>query len=454
MQDDIFPKQIESEKAVLCSLLVKPSLVDDVLAVVAAEDFFSEENQTIFQAIQTLVEENRKFDVLILAAELKRLGTLERIGGYPYLAEIAATECNAVHATVYAQEVRKASVLRSIQLVASSTFKEAQNYSNVEDVLAKAEQRLNEIRDGAVVESVTPLSDVVDETFGMIESRKSKGVEGIQTGFRSLDSLLGGFHPSELIILAARPGVGKTALALNFAEAVARSQQDAVLYVSLEMAKTELVSRLLCSKSGVTNRRIKNGTFNECDWMYLQSASEQLKRELFYIDDTPARSIAEISATARRLKRQIPLQLVVIDYLQLVEPDNVKLPRQEQVATMTRKLKQLARHLELPVLCLAQLNRQVEATKDARPKLSQLRESGAIEQDADVVLFIHREDYGLSNAEVEKNDCRGKSTLFVAKQRSGPTGDLPLFWNGETGTFSEPKPTFGNKTDDFDEYSF
>lgn len=452
-REEIFPKQIESEKAVLCSMLVKPDVIDDVMTIVSSDDFFSDANRTIFHAMTTLVEDGRKFDAIVLSAEIQRLGKLEQIGGFPYLGEIIATECNAELATNYAQEVRKSAVLRSIQLFASSTFKEAQNYSHVEEVLAKAEQKLCEIRDGTITESVSPIAASIVDTFAAIEARRTNGVDGIPTGFRKLDDLLGGFHPSELLILAARPGVGKTALALNFAEAVAQTK-NAVLYVSLEMNRTELITRLIASKSRVHNRKIKNGLYNDCDWMAMQNAAKELEREPILIDDTPSRTIAEIASTARRIQRQTPLSLVVIDYLQLVEPENTKIPRQEQVATMTRKLKQLARNLEVPVLCLAQLNRQVEATKDARPKLSQLRESGAIEQDADVVMFIHREDYGLSSDEVEKKDCRGKSTLIVAKQRSGPTGDVTLTWNGDTGIFDEPKPAFGNKTNDFDEYHF
>jgi replicative DNA helicase len=259
-------------------------------------------------------------------------------------------------------------------------------------------------------------------------------IGGVETGFTDLDTLCGGLHNSELIILAARPSMGKTAFAMNIAEHVAIGQRRPVLFVSLEMACLELADRLLCSSAQVNGHRLRNGTISQEDRRRLVQKSSEIGTAPLYIDDTPGRTLTEIAAVARRLKRKQELSLVVIDYLQLIEPDNPRDPRQEQVARIARRLKMMSRELDIPVLCLAQLNRQAEASRDNRPRLNHLRESGAIEQDADVVMFVHREEYYQSNDE-DRERVKGQAEIIVAKQRNGPTDDVKLLWQQDYTRF-------------------
>jgi replicative DNA helicase len=254
---------------------------------------------------------------------------------------------------------------------------------------------------------------------------------GIETGFKDLDSLTGGLHNSELVILAARPSMGKTALALNMAEYVAIELNITVLFVSLEMSSLELADRLLCSRARVDSHRLRNGTISNDDRRKLVERAGEISQAPLFVDDTPSRNMTEIAATARRLKRKNELGLIVIDYLQLIDPDNLRDQRQEQVARIARRLKGLARELEVPVLCLAQLNRQAEVAKENRPRLSHLRESGAIEQDADTVMLLHRPD------RYEPGQHEGIIEIIVAKQRNGPTGDIKLAWLSKFTRFED-----------------
>ncbi len=293
-------------------------------------------------------------------------------------------------------------------------------------MVSEAEQKIFAVHDARSRDQVTSIHDLLVEAFDRIDARLERG-EGVgtPTGLRDLDNLTGGLHDSELVILAARPSMGKTALATNIAEYVTIAAGVPTLFVSLEMARLELAQRMLCSQGKIDASKFRSGFLSGEDRQKLVEASARLGKAPLFVDDTPSRTVTEIAACARRLKRKENLGLLVIDYLQLIQPDNPKDPRQEQVARMTRRLKALARELKIPILCLAQLNRQPEATREShRPRLSHLRESGAIEQDADVVLFIHREEYYHPDNEDEK----GRADLIVAKQRNGPTGTVKLAW--------------------------
>jgi replicative DNA helicase len=260
----------------------------------------------------------------------------------------------------------------------------------------------------------------------------------VETGFPDLDHLLGGLHQSELTILAARPSMGKTALAMNIGEHVAIATREPVLFISLEMSSVELIDRMLCSLAQVNSHRMRAGTVRHEDRQRLVDKAAEISAAPLYVDDSPSRTVTEIAAAARRTtKKEGKLGLVIIDYLQLIEPDNPRDPRQEQVAKIARRLKGLAREIKVPVLCLAQLNRQAEATRENhRPRLSHLRESGAIEQDADVVMFVHREEYYRSGDEQE--EVAGQAEIIVAKQRNGPVGDVKLMWQKEYTRFVSP----------------
>jgi replicative DNA helicase len=268
--------------------------------------------------------------------------------------------------------------------------------------------------------------------------------------FTDFDTLTGGLHNSELIILAARPSMGKTALAMNIAENVAIKLRLPVLFVSLEMSSVEMADRLLCSVARVNGHRLRNGTLSNEDFKRLVQTAAEVSHAPLFVDDSPSRMVSEIGAAARRVRRRCDgqLGLIVIDYLQLIEPDNPKDPRQEQVARITRRLKGLAREMKVPVLCLAQLNRQAEDSKDHRPRLSHLRESGAIEQDADVVMFVHREEY--FHRGDEQHQYAGEAEMIVAKQRNGPVGDVKLVWRKEFTRFENNAP---ERLQEFDEYN-
>ena len=271
---------------------------------------------------------------------------------------------------------------------------------------------------------------------------------GVETLLTDFDAMTGGLHESELIILAARPSMGKTALAMNIAENVAVEQGAPVLFVSLEMASIELADRLLCSRARVNGHRLRNGTISTDDRKRLVDTAAEISEAPLFVDDSPSRTVTEIAAAARRIRRHGDhLGLIVIDYLQLLEPDNPRDPRQEQVSRMTRRLKGLAREMKVPILCLSQLNRQAEDSKDHRPRLSHLRESGAIEQDADVVMFVHREEYYLRGEEAEQ--VAGQGEIIISKQRNGPVGDVELIWRKEFTRFENKAPERLQEFDDF-----
>ena len=310
-------------------------------------------------------------------------------------------------------------------------------------MLSLAEQKIFAILDERGAGELSNIRDILQEAMVRIDARMKNEhtIGGIETGFRDFDTLTGGLHDSELIILAARPSMGKTALALNIGEFSALKSDTTTLFVSLEMSSVELADRMLCSLAKVNGQRLRNGTISNDDRRKLVEKAAEMSQAPLFVDDTPSRTMTEIAAAARRLKRKSNLGLVIIDYLQLIEPDNPRDPRQEQVAKIARRLKGLARELRVPVLCLAQLNRQAEVSRDNRPRLSHLRESGAIEQDADVVMFIHREEYYQTNEE-DRAKVAGQADLIIAKQRNGPIGEIKLTWMKDFTRFgdSEHRP--------------
>jgi len=336
----------------------------------------------------------------------------------------------AAHAAYYAEIVRDKAIVRS--LIRSSTEILHDAYDETIDpreMLGRAEVKVFSILDSGNSSKLNEIHEVLEQSLLRIDARMKRGdaLGGLETGFFDFDQMTGGLHASELLILAARPSMGKTALALNIAEHTAIEQQAPTLFVSLEMSAIELGDRLLCSAARVNSHRLRNGSISNEDRQHLVQKAAEIGHSPLFIDDAPSRNMTEISAAARRLKRRHGLGLIVIDYLQLIEPDNPKDPRQEQVAKIARRLKGLARELEVPLLCLAQLNRQAEQTRDNKPRLSHLRESGAIEQDADVVMFVHREEYFQTNEE-DRDRLAGEAELIIGKQRNGPTGDIKLTW--------------------------
>ena len=435
--DRLPPQNLDAERGVLGSLLLDPVLCDEVALILRAEDFYADAHRKLYHHMITMHGEGGRLDTTLLVERLRQAGDLEAVGGTAFLAEILQAVPVAAHATYYARIVRDKSTLRSLIHASTEILRDAYDPThNPRELVGRAEEKIFAVHDERSAEQVANMHDVLVDAFAHIDHRlKHGGATGIPTGFNDFDSLTGGLHDSELVILAARPSMGKTALATNIADHVAVESNVTTLMVSLEMARLELAQRMLCSRGRIDGHKFRAGYLSSEDREDLVKASAELSKAPLFIDDSPSRTVTEIAATARRLKRRNQLGLVVIDYLQLIEPENPSDPRQEQVAKIARRLKGLARELKVPVLCLAQLNRQAEVTKDNRPRMSHLRESGAIEQDADVVMFVHREEYYMSREEARERDLVGKAELIVAKQRNGPTDDVKLTWRQEYTRF-------------------
>ncbi|MFM9024412.1 MAG: replicative DNA helicase [Planctomycetaceae bacterium] len=431
------PANVDAERAILGSILLKPDVCDDIALVIRVEDFFDESHQILYRHLLELHDSGKRVDATIVLERLRTKGDLERVGGAAALSEVIESVPHAAHAAHYAQIVRDKSMLRSLIEAGTDILRDAYEAADEpRQLLARAEERIFSILERRSSAEAKTIQAVLEDVMVRMDARMKHehAIGGVETGFTELDTLCGGLHNSELVILAARPSMGKTALAMNIAEHVAITLRQPVLFVSLEMACLELADRLLCSAAQVNGHRLRNGTISQEDRRRLVQKSAEIGTAPLYIDDTPGRTLTEIAAVARRLKRKHGLALVVIDYLQLIEPDNPRDPRQEQVARIARRLKTMCRELDIPVLCLAQLNRQAEQSRDNRPRLNHLRESGAIEQDADVVMFVHREESDQTNAE-DRERVKGSAEIIVAKQRNGPIGDIKLLWQHDYTRF-------------------
>lgn len=431
------PQSVEAEKGVLGSLLLLDELCDEVATIVRSRDFYYPENQAIFRHLLEIHEEGKRIDITLLYERLKQFNEFDSCGGAAYLEEIVHAVPTAANAIHYAQIVRDKSTLRDLISNHTQILREAADQTHEpRELLAKAEAGLFRILEDRGGVDVLTMEDVLHQALERIEDRLASGggISGVSTGLVDLDGLIGGLHESELIILAGRPSMGKTALAMNIAEHVAIVDQQSTLFVSLEMSRLELAERMLCSRGRINSHKLRSGFLSSTDHKRLVSTAAETSSAPLFINDSPSMTMTDIAATARRLKRRQKLKLLVIDYLQLIEPDNDSDPRQEQVARIARRLKGLARELKIPVLCLAQLNRQAEVTRDNRPRLSHLRESGAIEQDADVVMFVHRDEYYATTDE-ERAAVAGQAMVIVAKQRNGPTGEKKVRWTQEFTRF-------------------
>ncbi len=436
--DRPLPYDLDAERGVLGSIFVKPDVCDEVALILRPDDFYDEAHRKIFEQMLTMHDQGKKIDITLLVDRLKAAGDFELVGGAAYLGKVIHAVPNAAHAAYYAEIVREKSTSRALIQAATDILRDAYDASlEAKQLLSQAEQRVFSILDGRNSSTVTSIREILNDALDRIDARL-KGEHtsgGVETHFRDFDAMTGGLHNSELIVLAARPSMGKTALAMNIAENVALQSRLPVLFVSLEMSAIELADRMLCSVARVNGHRLRNGTISNDDRKRLVKTAAEISQAPLFVDDSPSRTVTEIAAAARRIRRRCgdQLGLIVIDYLQLIEPDNPKDPRQEQVARITRRLKGLAREMRVPILCLAQLNRQAEDSKDHRPRLSHLRESGAIEQDADVVMFVHREEY--YHRGEEQQEFAGQAEIIVAKQRNGPVGEVPLVWQKEFTRF-------------------
>jgi replicative DNA helicase len=435
--DRIPPQNLEAEACVLGSILLDNETAALVVPYLRKEHFYKTAHQLIYEAIIDLVNENKAVDAVILRDELERKGKLEEVGGTLYLTEIMETVPSAANAEYYAGIVRDKSSLRSLIRVSTEIIRDAyEAQDSTAEILDRAEKHFFEVTQKRVASQALPISEVLKETFDLIDSLHGdgSGVTGLSTGFYDLNEITNGFQPSELAILAGRPSMGKTTLALNILENIGVEQQRPAAFFSLEMSKQQVAQNLLCLMSGVDAHKMRKGMLEDSDWHKLSREAGRLSEAPIFIDDTPGLSTMELRAKARRLKAFQNIQLVVLDYLQLMEVYSRAESRQQEISMISRMLKSLARELEIPVLALSQLSRAVEARESHRPRLSDLRESGAIEQDADLVMLMYREEY----YKPEKEEAKRKAEVIVAKQRNGPTGSVQLIFLKEFLKFGDP----------------
>ncbi|AMV17357.1 replicative DNA helicase [Planctomyces sp. SH-PL14] len=454
--DKVPPQDLEAERCVLGSVLIHNQAMDDVVGHVQKDHFYADAHRKMFDAIHAMYEGGiRGIDAVTLRDELDRRGDIDAVGGVPYILKVLETVPHAAHAEYYAKIVRNKALQRSLIDVCTDSLREAYHgHDDIEDILARAEKNIFEIVENQTGISKNAIADILEETFARIFERMDKegAISGIPTGFNSLDDMLSGFQPSELIVLAARPAMGKTALVCNFALAISKyahgvweNDQAAgkptrnapgggVLLFSLEQSKLELAERLLCIHAKLNGHKLRQGTLDEMEQYALTEGSNELRHFPIFIDDQAGQTMTRIAAVSRRLKRSNDIGIVIIDYLQLIEAEDKNLPREQQISSITRRLKFLAKELHIPVIALGQLNRGVEQREDKRPRLADLRESGAIEQDADIVMFLHRPDA------YEPDDRPGEADLIVAKNRHGPIGTAELVWLKHALKFGDKSP--------------
>ncbi len=422
--EKIPPQNIEAEQAVLGSMLLDRDIIDLVADFLRDEDFYRKEHRDIYNVIIFLREEGEPVDLVTVTERLRLKGKLDGVGGAAYLSSLASVVPTAANAVHYARIVAEKSLLRDLIKAASRIVQHAYEESmEVNDILDTAEKMIFDLTHRRKDEGFIGIKEILLETFDRLEklNQEEKTVTGVPT-FTDLDKLLSGLQKSDLIICAARPGMGKTSFCLNIAQNAAVRNGIAVAIFSLEMSGEQLALRLLSSEAMIDQYKLRTGKLGSEDWEKLTQAVAPLSRAPIYIDDTPGISPMEIRAKCRRLQKEVKnLGLVIIDYLQLIHSKHRGENRQQEISEISRSLKALARELKVPVLALSQLSRAVEHTQDKRPSLSHLRESGALEQDSDCVLFIHREDYFNSDSE-----RKGIAEIIVAKHRNGPVGSVEL----------------------------
>jgi replicative DNA helicase len=432
------PVSPEAEAAVLGSMLLDRECIGDVIEHINADCFSLTEHRIIFESILSLYESNSEIDLVLLRDELKKRKSLDAVGGVDYLVRIAESVPSSANAAYYARIVKDKSMLRDLAHACGQIINEAcEEAGEVGEKLDEAEQRIFAITEKKIQGSAEPIKNLITQAFEAIEHRKGTDITGKPTGYMELDQMLCGLHNGEMIIMAGRPSMGKTSFALNVAEHMGADENLPIVVFSLEMSRQQLTERLLCSRSGVDAQLVRKGMLGADDMGKLTQAGGELFEKPIFIDDSPGLTPLMIRAKCRRLKSQYDIQAVFIDYLQLMSMGGRVESRQQEISTISRYLKALARELNVPVVVLSQLNRGTESREGNRPKMSDLRESGSIEQDADVVILLHREDYyHRGDPEWEENN---EAEVIIAKQRNGPVGTVKLIFDGRLTRF---KPMF------------
>ena len=428
------PHDIDAEQAVLGSMLTDKDAVNAAIETLKEDAFYREDNRAIYQAIINLYSKSEPIDIITLKDELESMDKFEQVGGYEYLASLPDKVPTTANVQKYIKIVEEKALLRNLIKTANEIIELGYDPAeDVEDIMDNAEKKIFDIMQSKNQKGYTPIKDVLVESFTKLEElyNRKQYITGVPTGFVELDYKTAGLHGSELILVAARPAMGKTAFALNIATNAALRGNAPVAIFSLEMSKDQLVNRILCSEAMVDSNKVRTGKLEEDDWVKLAGAIGPLSESEIYIDDTPGISVMEIRTKCRKLKMEKNIGLVVIDYLQLVQGSNKRqASREQEISEISRSLKILAKEINVPVIALSQLSRAVEQRPDHRPMLSDLRESGAIEQDADIVMFLYRDDY--YNKESEKKDI---AEVIIAKQRGGQTGTVELLWMGNYTKF-------------------
>jgi replicative DNA helicase len=429
------PQSIEAEQAILGALLINPETISKVVDVLEPEQFYRKAHQVIYAGIVDLYSKSEPIDIVTLSQFLKDKGSLDGVGGRQYLTDLAMSIATTANAEYYAKTVAEKSLLRNLIKAGSEIVQSCYEDHDADLVVDKAEQLIFGIAQRRNLSALTHIKDIVNESFARIEKRYENRdvLSGIPSGFYDLDEMTSGFQKSDLIIVAARPSMGKTALILNIAQHCAVEAKQPCAVFSLEMSKEQLVQRLLCAEARIDANKMRTGFLQSSDWQSLAAAMGRLGEAPLFIDDSAAVTALDVRAKARRLKAEMKgnLGMIMIDYIQLMQGRSSKDGnRVQEISEISRNLKQLARELDCPVIALSQLSRAVEARQNKRPMLSDLRESGAIEQDADIVMFIYRDEY--YNPETDK---RGEAEIIIAKQRNGPVGTVELLYQASITRF-------------------
>lgn len=438
------PQDKDLEEAVLGALMLEKDAYTVVCDILKAESFYEPANRKIYEAIQSLGAAQQPIDMLTVTEQLRLNGTLDEVGGPIFVSELTSRVASGAHVDYHARIVAQKYLARELITFASEIERKAFDESNdVDDLMQEAEGRLFEISQRNVKKDVTQIDPVIGQAIEQIQAaaNRSSGLSGLETGYHELDKLTSGWQNSDLIIIAARPAMGKTAFVLSMAKNMSVNYNTPVAIFSLEMSNLQLVNRLVSNVCELPSEKIKSGQLTPMEWDQLMARVKHLYGAPMFIDDTPSLSIFELRTKARRLVREHNVRILIIDYLQLMNASGMKFgSREQEVSMISRSLKQLAKELNIPIIALSQLNRSVESRgegKDGkRPQLSDLRESGAIEQDADIVCFIHRPEYYLrSGTDAEGNDIRGMAEFIVAKHRSGSVADVQLRFRAEFARF-------------------
>lgn len=440
------PQAIDIEKVVLGALMIDKDAFTVVSEIIKPETFYEARHQKIYEAVQSLNLQEKPVDIMTVTEELRHKGTLEDVGGPAYVVELSSQVASSAHieyhAHILAQKFLARQLIQFASMIETDAFDET---VDVDDLMQKAEGALFEISQKNMLQDYVQIDTIVDQAHQLLlqASNREGGLTGVPSGFRRLDDITAGWQPSDLVIIAGRPAMGKTSFALSIAKNVAIDYRKPIAFFSLEMNNVQLVNRLISNVCSIPGNKILNGQLTPDEWERFDSNIRKMQGAPIYVDDTPGLSIFELRTKARRLVREHGIELLMIDYLQLMNANGMRFnSRQEEVSTISRSLKGLAKELNIPVLALSQLSRAVEqrdGPEGKRPQLSDLRESGAIEQDADMVLFVHRPEYYHILQDEKGNDLHGMAQIIIAKHRKGATGDVLLNFRGEYTRFSNPE---------------